>query len=202
MNIKQKLTTAAVLGSLAVSVLAPAASFAAENTVKIKNNGRNSDNKVKVVNKKKTKVEQSNTSVVTTLIGTISNTGGNDVKDNTGTGDKTVTTGNVVNNITVTVEGNTNTADVPCLCDEGEDTNSAVIRDNGRNSDNKVKIKNKKTVKVTQSNVSIVTTAIGTASNTGGNDVEDNTGAGDKTVDTGNVNNTIDATVEGSTNTL
>lgn len=202
MNIKQKITTAAVLGSLAVSVLAPAASFAAENKVKIKNNGRNSENKVKLVNKKRTKVEQSNTLVATNFVGTFSNTGKNDIDDNTGKGDSTITTGNVVNNITVTVEGNTNTADVPCLCEEDDSTNDLVIRDNGRESDNKIKVKNKNSVKVSQSNVSIVTNVIGTASNTGGNEIEDNTGAGDKTVDSGNVNNTIDVTVEGSTNTL
>lgn len=202
MNIKQKLTTAAVLGSLAVSVMAPAASFAAENNVKIKNNGRSSDNKVKVENKKKTKVEQSNTLVATNIVGTFSNTGKNDIDDNSGKGNATITTGNVVNNITVTVEGNTNTADVPCLCEEDDNLNDLVIKDNGRHSDNKIKVKNKKSVKVSQSNVSIVTNVVGTASNTGGNEIEDNTGKGDKTVDTGNITNNVDVLVEGSTNTL
>jgi len=202
MNIKQKITSAAVIGSMAAAILMPASSFAAENDVKIKNNGRNSDNKVKIVNKNKTKVEQSNTLVVTNMIGTISNTGGNTVKDNSGKGDKSVETGDVTNTITVNVEGNTNTADVPCLCEEDDSTSDAVISDNGRNSDNKIKIKNKKSTKITQNSVSIVTNVIGTASNTGENSVKDNTGAGDKTVDTGDVDNTIDVTVEGSTNTL
>lgn len=202
MNIKQKLTTAAVLGSLAVSVMAPAASFAAENNLKIKNNGRNSDNQIKVENKKKTKVEQSNTSIVTNIVGTFSNTGKNDIKDNSGKGDATITTGNVVNNINVTVEGNTNTADVPCLCEEDDNLNGLVIKGNSRNSDNKIKVKNKKSVKVSQSTVSIVTNGVFTASNTGDNDIEDNTGKGDKTVDTGNVTNNVDVLVEGSTNTL
>ena len=202
MNIKQKITSAAIIGSMAAAVLMPASSFAAENGVKIKNNGRNSDNKVKIVKNNETKVKQSNTLVVTNMIGTISNTGGNTVKDNTGKGDKSVETGDVTNTINVTVEGNTNTADVPCLCEEDDSMNDAVISDNGRNSDNKVKIKNKKTTKITQSSVSIVTNVIGTASNTGENSVKDNTGAGDKTVDTGDVDNTIDVAVEGSTNTL
>ncbi len=202
MNIKQKIASAAIIGGLAVSVLAPASSFAAENNVKIKNNGKDSENKAKIVDNKKVKVNQSNTIVVTNAIGTISNTGGNKVKGNSGKGNATTTTGNVTNNITVTVEGNTNTADVPCLCEEDDSTNNAVIKDNREDSNNKAKIKNNNTVKVTQSSVSIVTNLIGTASNTGANSVKDNTGKGDKTVDTGNVNNTIDVTVEGSTNTL
>lgn len=202
MNIRQKLTTAAVIGGMALSVFAPAASFAAENNVKIKNNGKNSDNKVKIENRKKTKIRQSNTTVATTFIGVISNTGGNKANGNTGKGDVDVKSGDVTNGITVGVEGNTNTADIPCLCEENEGNVDATISGNGKNSDNKIKVKNSNTVKVTQSSISIVTTAIGTASNTGNNKANGNTGAGDKTVESGDVDNTIEVNVEGSTNTL
>ncbi len=202
MNIKQKITSAAIIGSMAAAVMMPAASFAAEKNVTIKNNGKNSDNKVKLVDNKKTKVKQSNTSIITTFIGTISNTGGNKASGNTGKGNVDITSGDVTNNITVSVEGNTNTADIPCLCEENGNDVDATISGNGKNSKNKIKVKGNKTFKVSQSTVSVVTTAIGTASNTGKNKANNNTGAGDKEIESGDVDNTIDVSVEGSTNSI
>lgn len=82
-----------------------------ENDADIRRNGKNSKNKVKIVNKNETTVVQGNSTIVINGIVLGTNTGGNKANGNTGAGDKTVNSGPVENTVTVDVEGNTNTLD-------------------------------------------------------------------------------------------
>lgn len=81
-----------------------------DNDITVQGNGKNSNNKVKVVNKNETTVIQGNASIVLTGVFLDANTGGNKANGNTGDGDITVGSGKVKNTVTVDVEGNTNTA--------------------------------------------------------------------------------------------
>lgn len=196
MNIKQKLTTAAVLGSMMLSVVAPA-TFAV-TTVKIQNNGAASTNKVKVKNKSTKNVSQSNTSSVTTLVSAKASTGGNTSSFNTG-GSNSIKTGDATNLVAVSVTGgsNTNTGD-ECGC--VAPTNDVTISDNGAASTNGVKVKNVNSSTVTQSNTTIVTTSVDTKASTGKNDSSFNTNGGG-TIDSGDASNEIGVEVGGTTNT-
>lgn len=78
-------------------------------TVKVSGNGKKSENTVVVVSGKLTLVGQSNSTSANTAVVNLSNTGGNKVKDNTGTGNKKVTTGKVSNKTNVKVKGGSNT---------------------------------------------------------------------------------------------
>lgn len=106
MNIKQKITSAIAVGTMMAAVVAPA-SFAA-TTVRIHNNGALSKNGAAVVKVSKSKVKQSNTTIVGTKIKTIQNTGGNDSNFNVG-GTNGTDTGNNTATTTVAVGGSTNT---------------------------------------------------------------------------------------------
>lgn len=200
MSIKQKLTAAAALGSLAASAFAPVSAFAANN-VKVNNNGRGSENTVRIKDKKKTKVSQYNSTIVGTFVGLFSNTGGNKANDNGGSGAVDLDTGNVTNNVTITVDGGSNTATLPdCGCDE--ENNDVTVNGNRRNSTNTVRISSKSKTVVEQGNETVVESAIVTGSNTGDNQANDNNGGGEKSINTGNVSNTVGITVTGSTNEL
>ncbi len=197
MNIKQKLTTAAVIGSMAAAVFAPASSFAASNNVEIKNNSAFSWNHAWIFNKKKTRVVQNNTTVANTNVGILSNTGKNKSSFNVG-GNNTITTGGVTTNATVTVTGNTNTNTDDCGCEEG--SNTTTISGNGAFSKNSVVLVNKNSKSTYQSNTTIANTNIVVGSNTGGNSSSFNVGGG-SSITSGGTNSTVGVTVEGSSNT-
>lgn len=76
----------------------------------IEDNGALSKNKIVVVNSTYNSVKQTNNLVATTSVSQSGNTGGNSNSFNTGTdGTNSVTTGDVSNTATVTVEGQSNT---------------------------------------------------------------------------------------------
>ena len=76
-------------------------------TIKIKDNGADSYNKVKVEMENKVWVHQSNTTTFTNVVGTTVNTGDNKVKKNTG-GTSSITTGNVKTKVKITNTGSSN----------------------------------------------------------------------------------------------
>lgn len=195
MNIKQKLTSAAIIGAMMASVVAPA-SFAATK-VKIRGNGAGSFNKVKMWKKNVNVTHQSNTTIVGTFVGIGANTGGNSANGNTG-GNVDTDTGNVTNTVDVSVTGNRNTdSSQPCGCDEGN--TNVTIEKNGAGSVNVVKLGSANVSWTNQSNTTVVGTGVLTLSNTGLNSANGNTG-GSTTTDTGDVDNTVNVTVGGSTN--
>lgn len=85
------------------------------------------------------KVSQKNTTVVVNAISQVGNTGGNTIKDTTG-GNNKIKTGNVKNKTTIAVQGGSNIANVNNSCCSGGSTN-IEIKNNGKNSKNKVTIK-------------------------------------------------------------
>lgn len=197
MNIKQKLTTAAITGSMLAAVLLPGTALAA-NTVKIKNNGALSTNKVKVVNLSSKTVVQGNKTVATTMVSTSANTGGNKSKFNVG-GTNTITTGAASNTVDVTVTGGTNTNSTDeCGCAQsGEST--VTISGNGALSYNKAKIVNNSSNTVIQGNATIAFTSVGAGADTGNNSTAFNVG-GENTIETETATNEVTVTVEGSSN--
>lgn len=191
MNIKQKLTSAVVLGSMVAAVVAPA-SFAATNTVTVTGNGAFSITKAKVVNMKMSSVTQSNTTFVSTDVKTSANTGGNSSSFNTG-GTNTVTSGDAGNTVTTTVTGGSNTNSNPCGCAD-TNTNSLTVSGNGAFSYTSGKIVNVSSNSVSQTNTTIVTTNVDASSSTGGNSSSFNTG-GSSSVTSGNAGNMVNTTV-------
>lgn len=197
MNIKQKITSAIAIGTMMAAVVAPA-SFAA-TTVKIHNNGALSKNGAAVVKVSKSKVKQSNTTVVGTKIKTVQKTGGNSSSFNVG-GDNTITTGNNTATTTVAVTGGTNTNTAENCCCDGEGDTTVNIHDNGALSHNgALVIESCKNV-VSQSNTTVVGTSVTTVQNTGGNDSSFNVG-GTNGTDSGDNTATTTVAVGGSTNT-
>ena len=196
MNIKQKITSAAIIGSMMASVVAPA-SFAA-TTVRVRNNGALSTNKVYVKNWSSKSVGQYNSTAVLTGVFTKAKTGGNTSSFNTG-GTSSIETGNAKNTATVRVTGatNSNSGD-ECGC--VDPTTNVAVTGNGALSENTVVVKNGSSSSVDQGNETFVGTLIVSSASTGGNNSSFNTG-GSNDIDTGNAENTATVTVGGSTNT-
>ncbi len=192
----KKFVTGFVSGTLLLSSAMPL--FAATN-VKVKNNGVNSTNKVKVTNVSKNKVKQSNVTLAGVGVVQLSNTGLNNASGNTG-GDVKVDTGDVDNSAKVDVSGGDNVAFVnECGCTPAN--TKVVVSGNGVNSTNKVKVTDVNVQKTSQSNLTGALVVVGQLSNTGGNTASGNTG-GDVNVVTGNVDNTVDVSVTGGSNSV
>lgn len=194
MNIKQKLTSAAIIGAMMASVVAPA-SFAA---VKIKGNGAGSVNGVAKVTLSKKVVKQGNVTAAGTFVMTNTKTGWNSANGNTG-GDTTVTTGKSTTTTTVETTGgnNTNKAGTESCCCGGEE--NVAITGNGAGSMNGVLIVSACKDVVHQGNATISETTVISSSSTGGNSANGNTG-GSTSVTTGNATTTTTVTTTGGSN--
>lgn len=198
-NLKTKLAAGITTAAILASAIAPAATFAATNT--ISSNGAGSVNKIKVMDKKKVKVSQSNTTVVANLTGVFQNTGGNSANGNTGDGDVSVSSGNagaVVSN-TTTTRGNTASVD-PCGCPSGDSDNE--ISDNGAGSTNKIKVKSTSKMIVNQTNTTVVVNGTFIAQNTGDNHANNNTGDGSVDVGSGDAGAQVTNTTTTGGNTF
>jgi hypothetical protein len=195
MNIKQKIASAVVLGSMVAAMIAPA-SFAS-TTVDISGNGAFSFNKVKVKNTSSNKVKQSSKTIAITSIYAKASTGKNTSSFNTG-GSSSIDTGDASNTVGVSVTGgnNTNTSD-GCGC---VDPNTDVsITDNGALSHNTVNVTNSSSSYVSQSNTTVAETSVSTSASTGGNNSSFNTG-GDSSITTGDASNAVGVEVTGGSN--
>lgn len=198
MNIKQKITAAAALGSLAASVFTPIAF--ADNSVTIDGNGAGSTNVAGILNVNATSVSQTNTTAAITLVSSSASTGGNSADGNTG-GNVTVDSGNATSTVNTTVGGSVNSANLPCGC-SAEPTDITVIG-NGAGSTNVAGAANINLSRTRQRNRTLAVTAVRSRARTGGNNASGNTGPGSVTVGpTGNSISTVNTTVTGSSNTL
>lgn len=199
MNIKQKLTSAIVLGSMVAAVVAPA-SFAATNTVAISGTGAFSYNKIKVVNLSSTSVTQVNGTTAITGVNAGSNTGGNKSSFNVG-GTNTVTSGTATTSVGVTVGGSTNTnTGSSCGCGANNSTNTAGISGTGAFSYNKIVVVNGSTNTVEQGNETVAVTQVNASSDTGGNSSSFNVGSG-SSITSGTATTGVSVMVGGSSNT-
>jgi hypothetical protein len=186
-----------VAGALALAmVLAPAVSA---NTIKIKNNGANSKNTVKVTSSSLTAVGQVNLLAVGTLVGSGASTGGNKANNNTGPGVVKSTSGAADSTVNVTVAGPSNTATLPtpCPCDSTDVT----VSGNGEKSTNSVTVTQNQTALAFQGNAQLVFTGVYSDAATGGNSANGNTG-GDVTQKSGDASSNVTVDVTGPSNTL
>lgn len=169
--------------------------------VTIEGNGDSSNNSATVTNSNSTTIGQTNVQTVQVVATSNANTGGNDVKHNTGDGTNSVDTGNATSVTGVIVTGGTNKALVtePCGC---VDPGDVTIADNGDSSHNTVKVKNKSKTTVGQTNVSTVGVSAHSNAKTGKNVVSHNTGDGDNTVTTGRARSATFVVVKGPKNSL
>lgn len=192
-NLKFKLTTGLVTGAFLAGAVLPAGAFAATN-VTVSGNGYKSTNKVVVKNTKKTKVSQTNTSVVSNSVGVTQNTGGNKANGNTG-GDVTVTSGEASATVSVTnTTGGNNLVWDNCGCVVPDTT--VDISGNGSKSTNTVKVYNYDSTKVSQTNSAVISNSVGVTQTTGNNQANHNTNG---SVDVTSGDATADVTISNTT---
>ncbi|MEM4736645.1 MAG: hypothetical protein QXD41_02120 [Nitrososphaeria archaeon] len=197
-NLKVKLATGVATAALLATTLAPVA-FASTNT--ISGNGAGSTNKIKIKNINRTTVNQSNATAVINLTGVLQNTGSNTANNNTGNGNITVNSGNANSTVTNTTTNGSNTATVNlCGCPTEDTTNE--IKNNGAESENKIRIKNVNNSHLEQINETLVVNGTLVAQNTGSNHANNNTGDGDVTVDSGNTTANVTNTTTTGSNVL
>ncbi len=198
MNIKQKVTSAVILGSFALTVFAPVGAFAAQSNGTIKNNGPFSWNSIFSVTKKKTSVSQNNTTKATTNTTIISNTGKNKSGFNVGWGgNNTITSGDSTTNVGVVVVGGSNATIDECDCEESSST--STISNNGPLSKNTIVSVNKSKKSVSQNNTTISNTNTTVVSNTGKNSTGFN-GGNSSSITSGNSDTSVFVLVGGSAN--
>lgn len=196
-KLQYKLTTGIATATLIAAAFAPAA-FAADITVA--GNGDSSTQTVNDVHANVTVVGQSSVTSVSNVVTTTANTGGNSASRNTG-GSSDVTTGNAVNNVTITTVGGDNTATVePCDCDDP--ANTITVRGNGNKSMTTVNDFGLHLALVGQNSQTQVGNVVTTKAKTGNNKANKNTGKGSKSVTTGNARNTVSIRTVGGSNSL
>ncbi len=195
MNIKYKITTAIATGTMMAALVVPTA-FAAP--IEINNNGAGSVNGALIVKLSKSKVKQKNTTIVSTNVTTVQNTGGNNANGNVG-GGNTITTGKNTTTTNVTVAGGTNTNTAESCCCDGQGETTVDIHHNGAGSVNGALVIDLCKNIVKQKNTTIVSTNVTTVQNTGGNNANGNVG-GANDINTDDNTTTTTVNVTGSTN--
>lgn len=196
MTIKSKIAAGLTSVALLASVTAPAF---ASTSVEVSGNGTKSDNTVEVENSNKVDLKQTNNLSVTLNITSNASTGGNKASGNTG-GNTSINTGDATTETAVVVTGGDNKATIPaCGCEQGDDTVS--VKNNGKKSDNKVTLKNKKELKADQKGDVNVIGNIDSKAKTGKNKAKNNTG-GDVEVKTGTSVSTTEVGVLSGSNIL
>jgi len=200
LNLKTKLATGLAAAGLLGASMSPVAALAVD--VSVVDNGAFSKNHAYVSDSTYVSVHQSNSTNVQTGVHQSANTGGNSQKFNTGDGGAYIDTGNAKNNVSVRVQGGTNTVDLPeeCLC-EGDGA-TVKIKDNGAFSHNGVKVSNKTSLKIGQHSYTNVGTYVGQKSNTGDNKQWFNTGDGLYGIGTGNAKNNVSVSVHSGDNEI
>jgi hypothetical protein len=148
---------------------------------KISGNGTDSDNEIKLELENETEVEQYNAATVLNYVEAKSDTGDNEAEDNTG-GEVEIKTGDAVTNVSVSTAANTNSAWVMGEGDGG--SLSAMISDNGSDTDNEMKLELEDETELLQTNAAEILNDVEVKSDTGDNEAEDNTG-GKTEIETG-----------------
>lgn len=190
-----KLGSAVAIATFVATVVAPIG--LADTTVDVSGNGVKSDNYVSVNNTNGVTVNQTNNSKVTNSITVKQNTGGNKASGNTG-GDTTVTTGNTTSNVEIFVGGSTNDA-VSEGCNTCAANTTVNVTDNGKKTDNTVKVNNGNKKVVNQKNNNTVVNTGKIKQNTGKNKAKNNTN-GTTNVTTGHSNSNVTVNVTGASN--
>lgn len=197
-----KIASSIAVFAFMVAIVAPSVADAA--TIRIRSNGADSENHVKVRVRDDRAVRQPNRTRVANDISVTQSTGDNTAYKNTdgeGGGTFDVDSGNATADVFVetTTDGNTgNVEDCGCVNDV-EDT--VVIKGNGADSDNSVRISRRSSHKVRQTNDASVRNNISVRQTTGGNTASKNTG-GSVDVNSGDADVIITSTTTTGGNTL
>lgn len=195
-KLQNKIASGMAGAAMLIASVAPYA-VAADVTLQVSGNGSDSQSTVDVQKQSNTQVNQTNFAEVDNKIDVSSNTGDNEIEDNTG-GNIDLETGNANQTVVVSNKLNSNVADVEeCDCEGGE--TDVLIEGNGTNSTNRVDLEQRTRVDVDQFNAADVWNNVDHYANTGRNDIEDNTGA-DIEADTGNATATTVITTEANSN--
>ena len=107
MTIKQKIATSIATGAFLGAILTGSA-FAADNKCEISGNGNNSTNRCRLVKVNKKTVVQVNSAHVANFVGAGADTGGNSADKNTGGGNVKVDTGSATATVNITNTVNSN----------------------------------------------------------------------------------------------
>lgn len=144
-----------------------------DTTVKISENGKNSDNKVDLDSEKSIGVFQNNDAFVFNTVYGNANSGNNDANGNTG-GDVSITAGKASVEVDVDNKANANFAQVGGNSD-GADLNLWIVG-NGENSDNEIDLDLASQILLVQENEAFIDNFVSANANSGGNDANGNTG--------------------------
>lgn len=173
-----------------------------ELSIKIKDNGSDSDNNVDLALLNETNLDQTNHADVDNNVDVMAGTGYNEAEDNTG-GDTSVDTGDVNVDVTVDTMANFNTADVSDAFGFGNA--ELKVAGNGTESDNNIELDLIDQLDANQHNdLNVDNHDIDVYAKTGKNDVEDNTvgNGGDPMIETGDVSSDINVSTTGNANSL
>ena len=195
MTLNSKIAAGFASAALFTNLVVPA--FASTD-VEVSGNGAKSDNEVTVENTNTVDLKQTNNLNVVLNITSKALTGGNKASGNTG-GSTSITTGDATTETTVAVAGGDNKATVPsCGC---ESDDAVKVSGNGKKSDNKVTLKNKKELKADQKGDVSVTGNITSKAKTGKNKAKNNT-SGNVEIETGTSVSTTEVGVISGSNIL
>lgn len=148
----------------------------ADGNIAITGNGAFSDNTVHASNSNtSTTVNQNNNANVTNTVHNYANSGDNTGSFNTG-GGTTILTGNAGSNTSLDTRVNANVASVDGF--GGGFGGSALIANNGAESDNAIILRNGATTTLNQNNNAYITNDVTNHANTGNNHADFNTGGG------------------------
>jgi hypothetical protein len=168
-------------------------------TITISGNGADSTNTADVDLTSTTAVSQTNTSTFTNVVTAIGRTGRNTASNNGGSGDVTIDTGDVENDITISNTGGGNWVKItkdPLAVPDVE------IKNNLGGSTNTAPVTLTDTTAASQSNSCGATNVVTKKGRTGRNRANDNLGSGEVKIKTGKVTNTGGATNICNPNTL
>lgn len=168
-------------------------------SIKIKDNGSDTDNNVDLALLSDIAVEQNNDAHVDNNVDVFAGTGYNDAKDNTG-GDVGIDTGDVNVDVSVDTMANFNTANVDSAL--SFDNVELKVADNGTESDNNIDLNAIDDLAVDQNNdFDAHDNNVDVHAKTGKNEAEDNTiGGGDPVIETGDASVNVDVNTNGNAN--
>lgn len=181
MHIKKFIVGASASGLMLIGLVTPA--FAG-NKITVSGNGRLARTKINLSLSNSNNVDQNSTTTQTSTVNTTSNTGNNEIENNTISGKKksgaavVLNTGAVTTDVGISNEGGSNyLVTDPCGCQPDPDLSIAVTG-NGNKSKTKINITATNSTSTNQVTTTTQTSTVNTTNNTGGNEIEGNTISG------------------------
>lgn len=195
---KRKIFSVIAGGSLFLVSIVPA--LAVE--VQVVGNGKGSTNEVTVESSCVHTVSQSSETTGEIELLAAGNSGYNTASGNTGS-DVKIKTGNVTNEVKVSIHGGHNVSETPNCCCSNDSLNVVKIKENGKNSENTVDVTTESESATSQESQTQAGVQGAILGNTGGNKAKSNTAKNAKVrTKTGQIKNTVSVKVKGGSNEL